>query len=66
MIWYRLLGRLDYHHRKWYEFIDSNWEEISTARAFWIIDDFHGNVADIVKLMRYRDGDAHARSRAKT
>jgi hypothetical protein len=62
-MWEELVGQLDYHHRKWYECQDGDWQEVGVGRVFQVLSEIAPDAdhADIVKRFKYRDRETTAR-----
>ena len=62
--WAWLLNSLDYHHQKWYVKEDNAWQFTSRFKVYELLAEM--GISDpnkVMKLMGYRDREAHARSK---
>lgn len=61
--WERLLQRLDYHAKSWYENDGDIWFKIDRRRAMRVMLDLGYSPNTLMKQFGYRDRESHPRSR---
>jgi hypothetical protein len=65
IMWELLTDNIDYHHNKWYEYVDHRWEICGKSRIFELLRKYAPgqDYEKIMKQFRWRDREAHARPR---